>query len=92
MKRILISGDGYTQSHFQRLSALGFEVIHETEVAPSVFRSLLPTIDAYVLGGSERLDASAIAVAERLQPRGSPKTGQSGSPENRPVVERYPGR
>jgi len=25
-------------------------------------------------------------------PRGSPKTGQSGSPENRPVVDRHPGR
>ena len=24
-------------------------------------------------------------------PRGSPKSGQSGSPENRPVVDRHPG-
>jgi hypothetical protein len=26
-----------------------------------------------------------------LDPRGSPKTGQSGSPENRPVVDHHPG-
>jgi hypothetical protein len=40
----------------------------------------------------ELLKEHGIRVLTRDEPRGSPKTGQSGSPENRPVVERYPGR
>jgi mRNA-degrading endonuclease toxin of MazEF toxin-antitoxin module len=33
------------------------------------------------------------AMTSKLSPtpRGSPKTGQSGSPENRPVVDHHPG-
>ena len=32
-----------------------------------------------------------ILQREDAKPRGSPKTGQSGSPENRPVVDHHPG-
>lgn len=67
MKRILLTGDGYTREHFERLQALGFEVIHEVEIDPQRFWELLPTLDAHVLGGSERLDADALARASKLR-------------------------
>jgi phosphoglycerate dehydrogenase-like enzyme len=67
MRRILLTGSGYTQEHFARLESLAFEVIHEVEIAPARFRSLLPTVDAHILGGSERLDSAAIASATRLR-------------------------
>src|SRR5947209_18557451 len=67
MRNILLTGEGYTPEHFARLRALGFQVIHEVEIAPERFRSLLPTLDAHILGGSERLEADAIAQASRLR-------------------------
>lgn len=67
MKRILVTGEGYSASHFERLSVLGFEVIHKVEIAPDALISLLPTIDAHILGGSERLDADALTKALRLR-------------------------
>ena len=38
-----------------------------------------------------RLPQQEIVLAAEYA-RGSPKTGQSGSPENRPVVDHHPGR
>src|SRR5258708_4088525 len=67
MKRILMTGEGYTDEQLRRVSALGFDVTHEIEISPDRFLSLLPSIDAHVLGGSELLDAKAIARAHRLQ-------------------------
>jgi hypothetical protein len=32
------------------------------------------------------------SIHTAYQPRGSPKTGQSGSPQNRPVAGRQPGQ
>jgi hypothetical protein len=50
-------------------------------------QKLLNTPDATTTKGLR--DRAILAVL--LGPRGSPKTGQSGSPENRPVVDRHPG-
>jgi hypothetical protein len=33
----------------------------------------------------------ALVEEQHKKPQGSPKTGQSGSPENRPVVDHHPG-
>src|SRR6266404_2121270 len=67
MRRILMTGDGYTKEQFERLSSRGFEVIHNVEIAQQELISLLPTIDAHILGGSERLDATALESAIKLQ-------------------------
>jgi phosphoglycerate dehydrogenase-like enzyme len=67
MRRILLTGDGYTKEHFGRLATLGFEVIHEVEVSARRFQGLLPTIEAHILGGNECLDASTLASAVRLR-------------------------
>lgn len=67
MKRILLTGEGYTEEHFERLEAIGFEVIHEVEIDPQHLWELLPILDAHVLGGSERVDAEALARASNLR-------------------------
>ncbi|MGH9929087.1 MAG: 2-hydroxyacid dehydrogenase [Pyrinomonadaceae bacterium] len=67
MKRILMTGEGYTEEQVRRIRALGFDITHEIEISPDRFHSLLPSIDAHILGGSELLDAKAITRADRLR-------------------------
>jgi glyoxylate reductase len=66
-KRILITGEGYTDEHFRRLGSLGFEILHHVEISPERLKALLPTIDVHILGGSETLDDEAIESADRLR-------------------------
>jgi glyoxylate reductase len=67
MRRLLATGEGYTKEQFGRLSALGFDIVHEVEINRESLMDILPTIYAHILGGSERLDAAAIARAVRLR-------------------------
>jgi phosphoglycerate dehydrogenase-like enzyme len=66
-ERVLLTGGGYDPAHLARLAGLGFEVVHREEIGPAELAELLPTIDAYVLGGDERLDAELLGRAERLR-------------------------
>jgi len=46
-------------------------------------------------GEKSKARGQAIAAGRQIfavDPRGSPKTGQSGSPENRPVADQHPGQ
>jgi hypothetical protein len=55
----------------------------------------LTALEAAPSGLKENTIVSCVADIRRqfaaAGPRGSPKTGQSGSPENRPVVDHHPG-
>lgn len=65
--RALLTGSGYTPEHLSQLTDCGLEVIHRLEIEPGEFDDLLPTLDAHVLGGSERLDADRLGRASRLR-------------------------
>lgn len=65
--RILLTGPGYTDEALARLRELGHEPLHRAAISRAELLALVPSVDAYVLGGDERLDAEAIAAAERLQ-------------------------
>jgi glyoxylate reductase len=65
--RVLLTGPGYAPRHLSRLSAEGYDVLHREAVDLDELRSLLPSLDAYVLAGDERLDADALERAERLR-------------------------
>ncbi len=67
MKHILVTGQGYTGEHFNRLSALDYKVTHRNEIQEAEFHELLPYIDVHILGGSEKLIAPAILLAKRLR-------------------------
>lgn len=67
MRSILLTGEGYTVDHFRSLCALGLNVIHRPEVDQVTLYELLPEIEAYVLGGNERLDAPALERAHQLR-------------------------
>ncbi|HTV19749.1 MAG TPA: D-isomer specific 2-hydroxyacid dehydrogenase family protein [Polyangiaceae bacterium] len=65
--RALLTGAGYSTADIASLTASGYDVICRESVGAAELAALLPTLDAYVLGGDERLDAKAIAQAERLR-------------------------
>lgn len=67
MKRLLITGDGYTEAHGRTFEMLGFVVDHYLDVSRNVLELLLPDLDAYVLGGDERLDAALLGCARKLK-------------------------
>src|SRR5690348_8158511 len=67
MRRMLITGTGFTSAHVARLEAAGYAVLHRTVIEPDELRDLLPTISAYVLGGDERLEADDLQRAEHLE-------------------------
>jgi phosphoglycerate dehydrogenase-like enzyme len=66
-RTVLLTGEGYLPDHFDRLRNAGYAVIHEQEASPERLRALLPSIDAHVLGGSERLDGEVLDLADRLR-------------------------
>jgi glyoxylate reductase len=67
MRRVLITGPGFTQTHIARLEAVGYELLHRPVIESDELRELLPTITAYILGGDERLEADDLRRAERLE-------------------------
>lgn len=67
MRRVLITGTGFTRSHIARIEAVGYSVSHRTVIEPGELRELLPTVSAYVLGGDERLGADELRRAKQLK-------------------------
>src|SRR5690349_19345374 len=51
--RLLVTGEGWSDTHWTRLEGAGFEVIRRPEISVAELRALLPTLDAHLLGGSE---------------------------------------
>jgi len=65
--RILLTGTGYSDPDIARLCQAGYEVIRREHVSASDLREIIPTLEAYVLGGEERLDAQILCRADRLR-------------------------
>ena len=65
--RVLLTGGGYDPADVARLSGLGFEVVHREVISLDELEALIPSVDAYVLGGDERLDAGLLDRAARLR-------------------------
>jgi len=61
-----------------------FQGVHQ----PIVSKALFDRVQRIL---RERTNTTPVKHVFTFRPRGSPKTGQSGSPENRPVVDRHPG-
>lgn len=88
MRRLLITGTGYTPDQFRRLSACNFEIHHYDEIPHEELQRLLPTIDVHILGGSERLDAAALACAGRLRMVSFVGTGYGAFVDEAAAIER----
>lgn len=67
MRRLLITGEGYTSWQFEQLANAGFEITHLPEVGPIELFAQLPDIDAYLLGGNENLDKELLGIATKLR-------------------------
>jgi glyoxylate reductase len=68
MKTVLVTGDDYSPAHWHALAAAGIEVLHRGgNISSAELETLLPSIDGYLLGGVERLEAAELAKATRLK-------------------------
>lgn len=68
MLKICLSGDGYSEQHFSRLVEKKFEITHRSDpLSQEELRTILPTFDAYVLGGDERLTDQELQHASKLR-------------------------
>ena len=68
MFKICITGNGYSDDHFSKLSAHNFEITHKPDyLSQEELQEILPQFDAYVLGGDERLTEQELKVAEKLR-------------------------
>jgi glyoxylate reductase len=67
MKRILLTGNGYSNNQLLQIKSLNFNILHIPEVDSDTLTQVIPDLDAYILGGSERLDANFIAKADKLE-------------------------
>ena len=65
--RILLTGSGYSDDAVTKLEVLGYQVLQRAAPTREELFDLLPSLDAYVLGGDERLDGEAIGRSERLK-------------------------
>jgi lactate dehydrogenase-like 2-hydroxyacid dehydrogenase len=65
---LLATGPGYTAEHLALLEEAGYSVrVFKGDIERSELERVLPEIDVHILGGSERLDAGALASAGRLK-------------------------
>src|SRR5690348_4937641 len=67
MSSILLTGEGYTGEQIKALRGAGYEVIHRSTIDRDTLFMVLPELDAYILGGEERLDATVLQCARRLR-------------------------
>ena len=65
---LLATGSGYTLDHLTLLEKAGYSVrVFEGDIERSELERMLPDIDVHILGGSERLDVTALESAGRLR-------------------------
>lgn len=66
--KIFVTGDGYSENHFELLKLSGFDVIWRSGT-PSRARLAdeLPCIHSYILGGEEKLGRAEFDVARQLK-------------------------
>jgi len=69
-------------NHFQSINA---------GIVTTIVTTLLSLSIGLIAYATNIVVTSAKPLVGASKPRGSPKTGQSGSPENRPVVDHHPG-
>ena len=68
MFNVCLTGPGYTPEHIRQLEKQGCIVTWYSEpLSEQDLQTILPHMDAYVLGGDERLTAPLLAVATRLR-------------------------
>lgn len=68
MLKIAVTGTGYTEAHFRQLKDKQFEVLYfKDPLSAEALKKILPEVDAYILGGDERLDEQALQLASRLR-------------------------
>jgi len=68
MRQLLLTGDGYTSAHLALLGAHGYAVEHiPGDISKEQLHTILPTLSAYILGGSECLTDVELAIASRLR-------------------------
>ncbi len=68
MLHVCLTGQGYLDKHFSLLSQKGFQVTPISEpLSSEELLSLLPSVDAYVLGGDERFNEPELSVAKKLK-------------------------
>lgn len=65
--RVLLTGPGYTDEHVRSLERQGWSVAQHDAIDGAELDKLLPELDAYVLGGDERLDARRLELAVNLR-------------------------
>lgn len=67
MKNVLITGDGVFPSYFIAFEHANLRLLHRPIVSQAELRSLLPEINAYILGGEERLDRHLLGLGRSLE-------------------------
>ena len=68
MLKICLTGDGYTSLHFDKLKKHGFIITHRPDpLSQNDLQMILPSYDAYVLGGDERLTSQVLDYASNLR-------------------------
>ncbi|MER8513716.1 D-isomer specific 2-hydroxyacid dehydrogenase family protein [Mesorhizobium sp. M1060] len=65
--KLLLTGPGFEQRHYEALAASGFETLHERQPSRERLIEVLPTISHYLLGGDEQVDAALLAHASSLR-------------------------